>query len=223
MGYLLINRGRVASASDPRTASTSRPRAGATATRHVKKKPGTPYSGKLRFPNSDGDSTRWPTSDTGVAPDDTHGFFRIDDEEANNSLPRMEQQRRASVLNHWKEKIGTYLGNKFKETEGYRYILRDFPVGYALFAQKRIANPDRRDLYLYGSSSVVCFRSPEEFYDHAEWLMLGDSKPCVCQYCDPNSPRRKNKKRQLSPEGPGGRSASSNISSPELDLDDEAA
>jgi len=204
MGYLLINDGRVTSTSDPNSVSTSRPPAAGKLVPHVKTKPGTPYAGKLRFPSSDGNSNRWPTTDTRVAPDDTHDFFRIDDFEANKKLSPMEQKHREGVVLKWKEKIGTYLGNKLKQTNGYRYILRDFPEGYALFEQKRIANPDRRDPYLYGSSTVLCFRSPEEFYDHAEWLILMCPAPCVCQYCDPNNPRRKNKKKEVSHDGDDG-------------------
>ena len=116
MGYLLINSGRVTSTSDPNTVSTSRPPAANKLVPHVKTKPGTPYAGKLRFPSSDGDSNRWPTINTSVAPDDTHDFFRIDDFEANKKLSPMEQKHREEIVLKWKEKIGTYLGNKLKQT-----------------------------------------------------------------------------------------------------------
>ena len=70
--------------------------------------------------------------------------------------------------------------------EKRQYILRDFPAGYALFEQRRRkAGPSNdRDAYLYGSTIVNCFRSPEEFFEHAEWLITNMEGPCGCQYCD---------------------------------------
>lgn len=63
--------------------------------------------------------------------------------------------------------------------------------GYALFQQKRQAEPgdtgreDRRDAYLYGSTRVHRFRSPEEFQPHADWLLDGMRNVCRCKYCSP--------------------------------------
>ena len=125
-----------------------------------------------------------------------------------------EDARRAKKIRHWKLKVGTYLGerrgmvdledptsvctqiqacypspslrtaDKTRMIEKRHYILKEFPDGYALFEQRRKNSRKDRDTYLYGSGTVKCFRSPEEFLEHAEWLMNNMEGPCGCQYCD---------------------------------------
>jgi len=69
---------------------------------------------------------------------------------------------------------------------GRRCFLIDFPSGYKMFTHTK---DGRIDHYLIGSKTVGSFRSPQEFFLHARWLMMGakeDSEgypDCECKYC----------------------------------------
>ncbi|PCH43766.1 hypothetical protein WOLCODRAFT_144682 [Wolfiporia cocos MD-104 SS10] len=66
-----------------------------------------------------------------------------------------------------------------------RSMLAEFPTGYQLYTH-RTGDPScpRTDEYLYGSESVHCFRSPQEFAEHTVWLAKGRTTRCHCCYCD---------------------------------------
>ncbi|KZS87111.1 hypothetical protein SISNIDRAFT_553315 [Sistotremastrum niveocremeum HHB9708] len=97
----------------------------------------------------------------------------------------------------WRKKIGDHLAGgilQLSDASSAHYSLSDFPSGYTLFEHRKgdRYSIKRRDRYLYGSGSVMRFRSPEEFYPHGEWLIRGASSsiPCECKYCSPSSTRR---------------------------------
>lgn len=65
-------------------------------------------------------------------------------------------------------------------------MLHSFPENYALFDKMRPKGRSHKsnDAHLYGSRTVLSFRSPEEFYEHAEWLVNHMQGKCGCQYCN---------------------------------------
>jgi len=92
---------------------------------------------------------------------------------------------------------------------GRRCFLNDFPSGYKLFKHTKDGRIDHyfcgteirpcllpRSLtfcfFPSGSKYVNVFRSPQEFFLHAWWLMMGadldsDGYPaCKCKYCGPS-------------------------------------
>lgn len=149
--------------------------------------------GKVSFRMSDGETARWPTKFTAPPSRDSHEYFRIDDADANKRMPPMVQEKRKKVLSNWKVAIGTHIAKRLREIQepsapnrNLKYTLESFPAGYALFAQKRIKDPDREDYYLCGSTIGSVFRSPEEFFPHGVWLRLKPDDPsllCDCTYC----------------------------------------
>ncbi|KZS88808.1 hypothetical protein SISNIDRAFT_489838 [Sistotremastrum niveocremeum HHB9708] len=89
------------------------------------------------------------------------------------------------LYQHWLSKIGNYVATKVLHIPGadlFEMTMTSFPEHYKLFVrEKGDQHSFRRDAYLYGSAKVTQFRSPEEFYRHAEHLITG--KPCRCKYC----------------------------------------
>src|SRR5258708_34745105 len=63
---------------------------------------------------------------------------------------------------------------------GKYYKLKDFPEGYALVELDRSVEPARGDKYLVGFDHHR-YRSPEEFFPHAIWLMNGKVGSCNCK------------------------------------------
>jgi hypothetical protein len=94
----------------------------------------------------------------------------------------------------WKAKIGTWLARYVLKlddaVQGKRkYALQEFPANYVLFQHRNGPKHDpRTDCYLESSGKVFRFRSPEEFFPHAEWLIKkkgpdGLRDFCCCKYC----------------------------------------
>jgi len=94
----------------------------------------------------------------------------------------------------WKRKIGTWLAIhvlKFDDAVKGRqmYFITKFPDGYELYQQRKGPKEDPRvDCYLESKGRVRQFRSPEEFYEHAAWLIQkrptdGERANCICLYC----------------------------------------
>jgi hypothetical protein len=89
-----------------------------------------------------------------------------------------------------------------------QWKLLKFPDGYTLWLHKSghesdPANP-RTDAYLHGAPhlgstagrtlsqppSPTIFRSPQEFVEHAIWLMRACQGQCLCKYCTPGQNQR---------------------------------
>ncbi|KIO24850.1 hypothetical protein M407DRAFT_97788 [Tulasnella calospora MUT 4182] len=85
----------------------------------------------------------------------------------------------------WRKKVGTALAKDLGLDQGKVWYLSGWPVDYELFVHaKGPVNAPRLDLYLYGGPSK--FRSANEFYPHARWLLTAPSletTKCVCKYC----------------------------------------
>ncbi|EIM87846.1 uncharacterized protein STEHIDRAFT_120118 [Stereum hirsutum FP-91666 SS1] len=102
----------------------------------------------------------------------------------------VELARKISL--EWRREVGAFLAREVLGLEAgpdeKRFVLSKYPEHYAMFVLNNEPD-DRQDYYLYGSLSVHCFRSPQEFGFHAKWLMLGkpltnDGRPdCRCTYC----------------------------------------
>ncbi|KAH8090629.1 hypothetical protein HD553DRAFT_302931 [Filobasidium floriforme] len=85
------------------------------------------------------------------------------------------------------QKIGQHLATVGGLSNPVNYELSDLPSGYALFLHHKLqkSGEDRTDIYMFGSKNVLKFRSPAEFFGHAEWLQKGDIKDhgkCTCKY-----------------------------------------
>lgn len=104
-------------------------------------------------------------------------------------LPRNSRQ----VL-WWKRKVGTWLAQKVLKLDDAvaskrRYVIERFPDNYVLYQHRNGPKHDpRTDCYLESSGKVRQFRSPEEFYEHAAWLIQkkdveGLRVNCGCDYC----------------------------------------
>jgi len=117
-------------------------------------------------------------------------------------LPRNSRQ----VL-WWKRKVGTWLAQKVLKLDDAvaskrRYAIERFPDNYVLYQHRNGPKHDpRTDCYLEtgGRARVRQFRSPEEFYEHAAWLIQkkdakGRRAHCVCEYC--RDRRAKMRKKQ---------------------------
>lgn len=107
----------------------------------------------------------------------------------------------------------TYTTAHLQPMKGRRRFLIEFPRNYKLFTQTK---DGRTDHYLYGTPSphvcclgfqqdflctsgskyVAAFRSPQEFFLHACWLITGaemDSEgfpDCKCKYCGDTRPQK---------------------------------
>ncbi|KAI0081232.1 hypothetical protein K474DRAFT_1656713 [Panus rudis PR-1116 ss-1] len=138
--------------------------------------------------SSDASPTRHP-SRTGrrMEPDGTVNYYeRADDH----------------TYTHWKKRLGQLLTKHVVLPEVRRMgdrralsidksIILNFPEGYELYNHRKGDRHDpRRDAYLIGSRHVNRFRSPQEFFLHAKWLMEGQPldregfRACSCCYCN---------------------------------------
>lgn len=100
---------------------------------------------------------------------------------------------------HWLHKVGHYIAKSFlhlPNADLVAYRMKSWPDHYRLYEHRTgDRHRPRRDCYLYGSRRVRCFRSPEEFYEHAFWIMNGGDnakEECKCKYCS----KRKRKGRR---------------------------
>jgi len=141
-----------------------------------------PASAGITIKTTDARRKRWP---------DTSQSFHSDGS-INSLKPSSEDTQ-----HQWRQKIGEFLTDKFILTDehlsvllrpmvGRRCFLVDFPLDYKLFTHTK---DGRIDHYLIGSKTVNSFRSPQEFFLHARWLMKGaEADPegypaCECKYC----------------------------------------
>ncbi|KAF8313613.1 hypothetical protein DL93DRAFT_2202294 [Clavulina sp. PMI_390] len=166
----------------------------------------------ISFTVSDGSQENWPETYFTRGPNRHDAtlptgkpFLRIDDFAANEDRQQVRQdeaKRRRAKVERWFKKIATHLSTRIYDDPdelfpGSSFTLAGFPDGYALFEQWRPEGQNHRasDLYLCGSSTVVKFRSPEEFFEHAEWLIGGMEGSCRCQYCDREYVSRSKRKK----------------------------
>ncbi|KZT34611.1 hypothetical protein SISSUDRAFT_266950 [Sistotremastrum suecicum HHB10207 ss-3] len=91
---------------------------------------------------------------------------------------------------HWLHKVGHHIAKSFlhlPNADLVAYRMKSWPDHYRLYEHRTgDRHRPRRDCYLYGSRRVWCFRSPEEFYEHAFWIMNGGDnakEECKCKYC----------------------------------------
>ncbi|CAL1707608.1 unnamed protein product [Somion occarium] len=113
------------------------------------------------------------------------------------------EEATSETQNKWKRALGPLLakfvvkpavqleGNKFTGNVTSSALF-EFPRGYKLYTHKKGDHYDpRKDNYLIGSQHVRAFRSPQEFFLHAKWLMEGQAynsdgtRACGCCYCNP--------------------------------------
>jgi len=141
-----------------------------------------PASAGITVKLTDARSKRWP---------DTSQSFHSD-----GSISGLRPSN-DDTQHQWRQKLGEILTNKFLLTDphlsahlkpmiGRRCFLIDFPSDYKMFTHTK---DGRIDHYLIGSKTVSSFRSPQEFFLHARWLMMGAEKDpegypaCECKYC----------------------------------------
>jgi len=144
-----------------------------------------PESVGITIKATDARSKRWPECSQTIDSDGSINIWEHGDEDTQHS---------------WRQKLGEFLTDRFLLADsklsvhlqpmiGRRCFLNDFPPGYKLFKHTK---DGRIDNYLFGSKHVNVFRSPQEFFLHAWWLMAGadmnsDGSPvCMCKYCGPN-------------------------------------
>ncbi|ORY24660.1 hypothetical protein BCR39DRAFT_546010 [Naematelia encephala] len=132
---------------------------------------------RLVWPRSDGSEKKWPAGEE----------LRISYSQA--FYTKLDPNDEKYTLYH--TKTGQHLADvlgipKLPGTASHRIHL---PTGYALFAHNKPQSDKRlrTDVYLYGSIHALKFRSPAEFFEHAEWLMdetrdINDHSTCGCKY-----------------------------------------
>jgi len=142
-----------------------------------------PESVGIKIKATDGRSERWQEESRTIHGDGSINDWRSSDE---------------GTQYRWKQKVGELLKEGFLLRDhhlkttlepmiGRRCFLVDFPQDYKLFTQTK---DGRMDHYLIGSETASAFRSPQEFFLHALWLMKGaksrrgGSPDCECKYCD---------------------------------------
>ncbi|KAF9792487.1 hypothetical protein BJ322DRAFT_50659 [Thelephora terrestris] len=141
-----------------------------------------PASAGITIKATDARSKRWP---------DTSQSFHSD-----GSISGLKPSN-DDTQHQWRQKLGELLTNNFlladqhlsahlKPMIGRRCFLIEFPSDYKMFTHTK---DGRVDHYLIGSKTVNSFRSPQEFFVHARWLMMGAEKDpdgypdCECKYC----------------------------------------
>ncbi|KAF8526822.1 hypothetical protein JB92DRAFT_3140039 [Gautieria morchelliformis] len=129
----------------------------------------------ITFPVSDGDCSRRP--DNMIAPP-------ISAREVNWHRTMTLEEKYAC---RWRNLIGQGIAKLLNMPDQGKYCLQSFPVGYWMFDHNKgpIKNV-RHDLYLYGSKTVLRFRSPAEFIPHGVWLLTDptlNKNNCGCKYC----------------------------------------
>ncbi|KAG8894707.1 hypothetical protein FRB99_001042 [Tulasnella sp. 403] len=128
----------------------------------------------IRFERSDGDPAHRPSAqqmDRGVV----NGEI--------NYMRKVHVNEQAST--NWRKKIGTLLQKDLGLDPKKQWYLAGWPAGYELFVHLKgdKASP-RMDLYLFGGQAR--FRSANEFYPHARWLLQDPTlnrANCTCKYC----------------------------------------
>ncbi|KAH7105805.1 hypothetical protein BKA62DRAFT_688018 [Auriculariales sp. MPI-PUGE-AT-0066] len=127
----------------------------------------------LSFKRTDGDASRRPEKPP-TPSDGSVNFYR----------PVMVDETAAV---RWRVEVAMRMAEHIAglNPNTNKYILADWPEGYAFFDHNKGIPPDQRhDLYLYGSKLVGKFRSVNEFVPHAIWLYRDDpNTPCGCKYC----------------------------------------
>ncbi|THG94758.1 hypothetical protein EW145_g8081 [Phellinidium pouzarii] len=122
--------------------------------------------------------------------------LRPDQEEIVDDKGHVEFMREAPLKTKqdWFSKVATCLvhDGDWHEKSGkhFTFNLVQFPDGYKLYKHyKGKKHNPRSDAYLFGSPTVLKFRSPNEFVPHAAWLIFGcprddnNNPRCGCRYC----------------------------------------
>ncbi|KAG8878338.1 hypothetical protein FRB97_002592 [Tulasnella sp. 331] len=130
-----------------------------------------PRDQMIRFNASDGDASARPTEsmlDRTVSNGEVNYHRKVNLNE--------------NACKTWRKKIGVALARDLNLDSTKEWYLADWPQNYELFVHLKgsKANP-RHDLYLYGGPSK--FRSANEFYPHARWLIINPDGKCDCKYC----------------------------------------
>ncbi|KAG9007468.1 hypothetical protein FRB93_007883 [Tulasnella sp. JGI-2019a] len=130
-----------------------------------------PLDQMIRFNASDGDPTERPTAlmqDRSVVNGEVNYHRKVNLNE--------------SACKAWRKKIGTTLARDLNLDLTKEWYLAGWPQNYELFVHlKGPQYKPRHDLYLYGGPSR--FRSANEFYPHARWLLTNPEGKCDCKYC----------------------------------------
>ncbi|KZT34604.1 hypothetical protein SISSUDRAFT_1122140 [Sistotremastrum suecicum HHB10207 ss-3] len=143
-----------------------------------------------------------PGSSDGIFDESTTPNYPLSLSESDSLTPNPHEVNYMDILplRHkssikWLKKIGHYIAQFFLLPlfpsgvfpDHVEYRLKSWPDGYRLYIHRSGDRQcPRKDLYLYGSKRVKCFRSPEEFFEHAVWLMKGgegSGEDCECQHC----------------------------------------
>jgi len=160
-----------------------------------------PHSVGITIKATDGRSNRWPDCSQTFHSDGSINSWQHSDDD----VQYVWRQKLGELLTDWFLVSDMHLREHLQPMGGRRRFLIDFPSDYKLFTQTK---DGRTDHYLVGSKYVGTFRSPQEFFLHARWLIMGaDMDPegfpdCECKYCSKRSQRDIDREFQL-PGRPG--------------------
>ncbi|KAG8772588.1 hypothetical protein FRC12_002984 [Ceratobasidium sp. 428] len=131
----------------------------------------------------------WTTSDAPLVPHRPHEYSQVPNPDTNGDVDWMEALEPGHKTHDmWCNKIGEYIASEhLGEKRSFEYCMDGLPEGYALFRHHKTSpelKQKRGDVYLYGVDHKFRFRSPDEFYLHALWLMRGARKrdECGCKW-----------------------------------------
>ncbi|KAF8511615.1 hypothetical protein BU17DRAFT_97032 [Hysterangium stoloniferum] len=129
----------------------------------------------ITFPVSDGDASRRPDNLKEPSPSarevNWHRTMKMDEK----------------YFCRWRNLIGQGIAKLMNKPDQEKHCIGCFPDGYWMFDHHKgpISNI-RHDLYLFGSKTVLRFRSPAEFIPHGLWLLTDptlNTRNCGCKYC----------------------------------------
>ncbi|GAA5965907.1 hypothetical protein JCM21900_006037 [Sporobolomyces salmonicolor] len=143
-----------------------------------------PHIIKVNDDVSDGDERRWPP----VA--ERQPNHKRDGREFWYECMPKDQARHKYFLEKVGEEVAKKLG-LMKTTAGGKqehWILDSLPKNhlYTVHHCTTSSNQPRNDVYVYGSSATMRFRTPNEFAPHMYWLLVhgpDDGIRCECKYC----------------------------------------
>ncbi|GAA5925975.1 hypothetical protein JCM1841_006778 [Sporobolomyces salmonicolor] len=143
-----------------------------------------PHIIKVNDDVSDGDESRWPP----VA--ERQPNHKRDGREFWYECMPKDQARHRYFLEKVGEEVAKKLG-LMKTTAGGKqehWILDSLPKNhlYTVHHCTTSSNQPRNDVYVFGSSATMKFRTPNEFAPHMYWLLVhgpDDGIRCECKYC----------------------------------------
>ncbi|KIY69639.1 hypothetical protein CYLTODRAFT_442498 [Cylindrobasidium torrendii FP15055 ss-10] len=145
------------------------------------------------FPKSDGTDSQYPTALSEASVDESGSV--------NYYVPAQNDD---SICIRWRKELGDALAKHRRLPANKPYVLSTLPKGYKIFVQNK-GQPGakiRQDIYLYGSKTVLKFRSIPEFIPHFLWLADVNKETCECKYCVRTSHRPRASTSRIAPAQP---------------------